>query len=56
MLTGQKADISSLLNYTFYQEIFFKDYETEFPAESQEKLGYWVGIEENVGDALTYKI
>ncbi len=29
---------------------------TEFPLESKEKLGRWVGVAEKQGDALTYLV
>ena len=54
--TGQLPDISALLQYKFYKPVLFHEQEARFPEESKEKLGYWVGISEHVGDALTFKV
>jgi len=53
---GVTPDISGLLQYYFYQPVLFLD--TNKPAfpKSKELLGYWVGMAENIGDALTYWI
>ena len=55
--TGQHPDISPLLQYSFYEPVYYRSYDDEgFPSESREKKGYWVGIAENIGNALTYKV
>ena len=57
--TGQQVDISPLLNFSFYQKVYYRREENEggtFPSESPELEGYWVGIYENVGHRMTYKI
>src|SRR5688500_2997993 len=53
---GVTPDISRLLQFYFYQPIFYLD--TNKPAfpKSKELLGHWVGLTENIGDALTYWI
>ena len=48
ILTGAAPDISVLLRFTFYEKVYYKT--------SPESLGYFVGISENVGHAMTYKI
>ena len=56
-LTGQIPDISALLQYHFYEPVYYLGGTgQEFPSKSEEKLGYWVGIHETCGDALTYKV
>ena len=55
-LTGQQPDISALVQFHFYEPVYYKTHSQAFPSDSEEKLGYWVGIAENCGDALTYKI
>ncbi len=55
-LTGQMADISALLQYHFYEEVYYLDHTSRYPSKSREKIGYWVGVAEHVGDALTYKV
>ena len=51
---GVTPDISGLLQYTFYQPVYFSDKEP-FP-DSSERLGHWLGVTENKGDTLTYWI
>ena len=45
-------DISPLLQYTFYEPVYYATNES-FP-KAQDELGHWCGIAENKGDALTY--
>jgi hypothetical protein len=52
---GVTNDISAFVNFYFYQPVLYA-VDNKFPSESTEKSGRWVGIAENVGDALTYKI
>jgi len=54
-LTGHTPDISALLQFSFWQPVYFAQ-DTKFPSDSPERLGHWVGIADNVGDALTYNI
>jgi hypothetical protein len=56
MLTGQTTDISTLLHFTFWEEVYFSKLDTSFPSTSTEGAGHFIGIGENVGDALTFKI
>ena len=41
------------MQFSFYEKLYLLDTEVRFP-ESKEKAGSFVGITENVGDALTY--
>ena len=54
---GYTPDISALLCFVWYQPVFYYRTEgkTPFP-ESKEKLGRFVGISENKGDALTFQV
>jgi hypothetical protein len=54
--TGQRPDISPLLNFHWYEEVLYADEAHSFPSQSREKSGRWVGIAETKGDALTYHI
>ena len=56
ILTGITPDISVLLRFAFYEKVYYKTEEPSFPSDSPESLGYFVGISENVGHAMTYKI
>src|SRR5688500_15736385 len=53
---GVTPDLSGLLQFYFYQPVFYLD--TNKPAfpHSKELLGHWVGLTENIGDALPYWI
>ena len=52
---GGVQDISAFLEYRFYEPMLFLDSDESFPS-SKEKPGWWVGVANNVGDALTFKI
>ena len=53
---GITPDLSSLLQFYFYQPIFYLDTNGPSFPTSKELFGHWVGIADNVGDALTYLI
>ena len=55
-LTGITPDIFIILLFTFYQPVFYATYDQNFPSESEERAGYWVGFGEHCGDAMTRKI
>jgi hypothetical protein len=40
----------------FYEPVYYLVDETTFPSESKELRGRWVGVSENVGHLMTYKI
>ena len=54
-LTGITPDIFIILLFTFYQPAFYATYDQTFPSESEERPGYWVGIGDHCGDAMTHK-
>jgi hypothetical protein len=49
-------DISPMLYFLFYKLVYYLVDETTFPSESKELRGRWVGVSENVGHFMTYKI
>jgi len=55
-LLGVTVDISVLLCYHFWQQVYYKAVEPGFPSDSKERLGRIVGISEHVRHALTWKI
>ena len=55
-LAGITPDISVILIFTFYQPVFYATHDQDFPSESEERAGYWVGFGEYCGDAMTHKI
>ena len=52
---GDTPDISAYLMFQFYEKVFCLDVESSFPS-SKELPGYFVGVSQNVGDKLTFKI
>ena len=36
--------------------MFYATYDQNFPSESEERAGYWVGFGEHCGDAMTHKL
>ena len=52
---GTTIDILAYLNFYFYQPVLYS-IDNNWPSESPEKSGRWMGVAHNVGNALTYKI
>ena len=55
-LTGSTPDISPMLQFHFWEPVYYAIEDASFPSDSNEKSGHFVGIAETVGDALTFKI
>jgi hypothetical protein len=53
---GTDNDISPMLYFLFYEPVYYLVDETTFPSESKELCRRWVGVSENVGHFMTYKI
>ena len=53
---GQKADVSALMQFRWFEPVLYHTHDASFPSQSPEKLGQWVGVAEYIGDALTYLI
>ena len=53
--TGNTPDISNLLQFHWYQKVYYLDPRSKYP-NPREKLGHYVGVTENVGDTLIYKV
>jgi hypothetical protein len=53
---GTDNNISPMLYFSFYKPAYYLVDETTFPSESKELRGRWVGVSENVGHFMTYKI
>ena len=52
---GYTPDITVLLQYAYYEPIYYFDHEQSFP-HTKELPGHFIGIAENIGDALTYYV
>ena len=55
-LTGSTVDTSVFLRFYFWQKVYYKQVDCDFPSDTQEGLGHIVGISEHCGHALTYKM
>ena len=55
-LTGSTNDISPILQFYWWQDVYYAVDDSAFPSESKEARGKWVGIAEHVGHDMTYKI
>ena len=55
-LTGSTPDISPLLRFHFWEPVYYKVEDGDYPSDSTEGRGRWVGVAENVGHAMTYMI
>jgi hypothetical protein len=56
MVTSTTNDISQLLYFSFFEPVYYQDGDTPFPSASKECRSRWVGISENVGNFMTFKI
>ena len=55
-LLGSTPDISPLLRFHFWEPVYYKVDDTDFPSVSKEERGRFVGIAETVGHAMTFKV
>lgn len=56
VLTGSTPDISVLLQFEWYEPVYYKVEESHFPSMPNEKSGCFVGIPEHVRHTLTFMI
>ena len=56
VLTGSTVDISPLLRFRFREKVYYKIDDSDFPSDSREELGWFVGVSESVGHPMTCKI
>ena len=54
-LNGQTTDISPLLCFRFWEEVYYMHDDPRFPSETLDGHGHFVGISESVGNAMTFK-
>jgi hypothetical protein len=53
---GSTQDIIPLLRFYWWEAVYYKVDDTPFPSTPREERGHFVGISQNVGHAMTYKI
>jgi hypothetical protein len=56
MVTCTTNDISQLLYFSFYESKYYHNDDSPFPSASKECQGQWVGISENVGNFMMFKV
>jgi hypothetical protein len=56
MSMGSTNDISPLLSFHFWEPVYYKLDDSDFPSDSREKRGHFVGISKSVRQAMTFKI
>ena len=54
--TGSTPDISPLLQFTWWEPVYYKVDDSDFPSETREKRGRFVGIAEHVGHRMTFRV
>ena len=54
--TVSTCDMSPLLRFHFWEPVFFNTEDNYFPSDSPEERGCFVGISDNVGYDMTFKI
>ena len=57
-LTGQRPDISMIFLFYFWQPVYYtaRNMDKPFPSSTLEEKGRFVGLSENVGDVMTFKV
>ena len=56
MITGHYFDVSPLLSFRFNEPVYLLRDNQRFPSETRESCGLWMGLADNVGTDLCYKI
>src|SRR5687767_12607204 len=56
VLTGVTQNISPLLQFEWYKPVYYHEEVTGFLSQSKESFGWFVGIAETVGHALSFMI
>jgi hypothetical protein len=55
-LLGYTPGITVLLQFYFFQPVYYQELDGKFPQDPKECLGRFVGIAETAGKAITFKI
>jgi hypothetical protein len=56
VLTDETTDISIMVHFTFWEEVYYSNHNSGFPSDTTEEAGYFVGFAVNVGDCMTFKV
>ena len=55
-LFGHTPHIMVLLQFQFWEPVYYTKSDAKFPSDSTELLGWFVGIAEHMGSAMAFKI
>jgi hypothetical protein len=55
-LLGYTPDITTFLQFEFWEPVYYSKYDATFPEDPTELLGRFVGLSEHVGNAMTFKV
>ena len=55
-LFGVTPDITVLVQFLFYEPVYYKVYDDKFPSDPNEALGRYVGVATEIGNPMTFKI
>ena len=55
-LTGSTPDISAIIQFRFWEPVYYRRHDSSFPSDTKEEAGHFVGFATSVGDALTYLV
>ena len=45
-----------MLAFSFWEPVYYKNYDSSFPSKNTKKRGRFVGVAENVGHFMTFRI
>ena len=51
-----QTSLTALLQYRWFEPVYYHSGNASFPTQSAERLGRWVGVADSQGDALTYLV
>jgi hypothetical protein len=54
--TGSTPNINPLLQFTWWEPVYYKVDDSDFPSDTREKRGRFVGIAEHAGHRMTFKV
>jgi hypothetical protein len=54
--TGSTPNISPLLQFTWWEPVYYKVDDSDFPSETHEKQDQFVRIDKHVGHRMTFKV
>ena len=55
-LSGQMSDISMLLQFHFWEPVYYAENKATYLSDSTKQRGHFVGVACNVGHSLMYKV